>query len=126
MDTKGNTDAYTRLLLSIVKAKVPMSVQMIADQAMQVHGAAGLCADTPLATIFASARLLRLADGPDEVHWRKAGQLEVQNQRSSRLRGIGLYTPPRDASEPTFRHTTDEISAESAAAIARFEDLMTE
>ena len=47
MDTKGNTDAYTRLLLSIVKAKVPMSVQMIADQAMQVHGAAGLCATRP-------------------------------------------------------------------------------
>ena len=86
MDTKGNTDAHTRQLLSIVKALVPMTVQKIADEAMQVHGAAGMCQDTPLATIFTSARLLRLADGPDEVHWRKAGQIEISNQRDSPLR----------------------------------------
>lgn len=126
MDTKGNTDLHTRQLLSIVKALVPATVQRIADQAMQVHGAAGMCQDTPLATIFSSARLLRLADGPDEVHWRKAGQLELQNQRESRLRGIGLYTPARDETEPFFRYTTDPISAKSAAAIAQFEDLMSE
>ena len=126
MDTKGNTDHHTRQLLSIVKAKVPYAVQQIADQAMQVHGAAGICQDTPLATIFASARLLRFADGPDEVHWRKAGQLELQYQRESRLRGLGLYTPARDETEPFFRYTTDPISAESSDAIARFEALMSE
>ena len=126
MDTKGNTDHYTRQTLSIVKALVPMTVQTIADQAMQVHGAAGLCADTPLATIFASARLLRLADGPDEVHWRKAGQLELAYQRESRLRGLGLYTPARDASEPTFRYTTDPLSSESHAMLTQFEELMSE
>ena len=80
----------------------------------------------PLATIFTSARLLRLADGPDEVHWRKAGQLELQYQKESRLRGIGLYTPKRDANEPFFRYTTDPITAASSAAVASFEDLMTE
>ena len=101
-------------------------VQTIADKAMQIHGAGGLSSDTPLATIFTSARLLRLADGPDEVHWRKAGQLELQYQRESRLRGLGLYTPPRDASEPTFRRTSDPISAESSAALAQFEELMSE
>ena len=126
MDTKGNTDAHTRQLLSIVKALVPMTVQKIADEAMQVHGAAGMCQDTPLATIFTSARLLRLADGPDEVHWRKAGQLEISNQRKSRLRNLGLYTPARDETEPFFRNTTDPISAETSAAVARFEDLMSE
>ena len=126
MDLKGNTDHKTRQLLSIVKAHVPATVQKITDQAMQVHGAAGLSADTPLATIFTSARLLRLADRPDEVHWRKAGQLEVSYQRESRLRDIGLYTPARDATEPTFRYTTDPISAEASAAVSRFEDLMTE
>jgi len=124
MDTKGNTDHQTRQLLSIVKALVPVTVQQIADHAMQIHGAAGLCSDTPLATIFTSARLLRLADGPDEVHWRKAGQLELQYQRESRLRDLGLYTPARDATEPFFRYTTDSISVDSAAAIAQFEDLM--
>ena len=126
MDTKGNTDLQTRQLLSIVKAHVPLTVQKIADQAMQVHGAAGLSSDTPLATIFTSARLLRLADGPDEVHWRKAGQLELQYQSDSRLRGLGLYTPPRDASEPFFRYTTDAISAESSAAVSQFEELMSD
>ena len=126
MDTRGNTDLKTRQLLSVVKAHVPYAVQKIADQAMQVHGAAGLSADTPLATIFTSARLLRLADGPDEVHWRKAGQLELSYQRESRLRPLGLYTPTRDHTEPTFRYTTDPISPESAAAVSRFEDLMSE
>ena len=101
-------------------------MQSIADQAMQLHGAAGLSSDTPLATIFSSARLLRLADGPDEVHWRKAGQLELQNQQESRLRPLGLYTPTRDATEPFFRYTTDAISEESRAAIEQFEGLMSE
>merc|ERR1711965_633252 len=55
MDTKGNTDPHTRQLLSIVKALVPKTVQRIADEAMQVHGAAGMSQDTPLATIFTSA-----------------------------------------------------------------------
>ena len=126
MDERGNSDTKTRQLLSIVKAHVPLTVQRIADEAMQVHGAAGMCQDTPLATIFASARLLRLADGPDEVHWRKAGQLELAYQRESRLRPLGLYTPKRDASEPTFRYTSDPISAESSATMARFEELMSE
>ena len=92
----------------------------------QVHGACGLSQDTPLHSLWLGARLLRLADGPDEVHWRKAGQLEVSYQRESRLRDIGLYTPARDATEPTFRYTTDPISAEASAAVSRFEDLMTE
>jgi len=126
MDTKGNTDLHTRQLLSIVKARVPWLVQQIADQAIQSHGAAGLCQDTPLATIFSSARWLRLADGPDEVHWRKAGQLELQYQRESRLRPLGLYTPARDETEPHFRYTTDPISDASREAIARFEALMSE
>ena len=109
-----------------MQALVPQTVQRIADEAMQVHGAAGMCQDTPLATIFTSARLLRLADGPDEVHWRKAGQLELQYQRESRLRGLGLYTPARDESEPFFRRTTDPISAKTRSAIETFEELMSE
>jgi alkylation response protein AidB-like acyl-CoA dehydrogenase len=124
MDSKGNTDPHTRQLLSLVKALVPQTVQTIADRAMQVHGAAGLSSDTPLATIWASARLLRLADGPDEVHWRKAGQIELGRQQGSRLRGLGLYTPARDETEPLFRHTTDPISAEATAKLAAFDALM--
>ncbi|KAH8074731.1 very-long-chain-acyl-CoA dehydrogenase [Aureococcus anophagefferens] len=126
MDAKGNTDAHTRQLLSIVKALVPATLQRIADQAMQLHGAAGLCADTPLVHIFAAARILRIADGPDAVHWRKAGQMEFKQQRSSRLAPLGLYTPPRDANEPHFRYTTDAVSPAKQAELDAFEALMRE
>ena len=126
MDAKGNTDAHTRQLLSIVKALVPATLQRIADQAMQLHGAAGLCADTPLVHIFAAARILRIADGPDAVHWRKAGQMEFKQQRSSRLAPLGLYTPPRDANEPHFRYTSDAVSPAKQAELDAFEALMRE
>ena len=92
----------------------------------QVHGACGLSQDTPLHSLWLGARLLRLADGPDEVHWRKAGQLEFEAQRGSRLRALGLYTPARDESEPTFRRTTDPISARAAAAVADLRAAMAE
>ena len=90
----------------------------VLDRAIQVHGGAGICDDVPLARLYGWHRAMRLFDGPDEVHWRKAGQLELQYQSDSRLRGLGLYTPPRDASEPFFRYTTDAISAESSAAVS--------
>ena len=118
--------AHTRQLLSIVKALVPATLQRIADQAMQLHGAAGLCADTPLVHIFAAARILRIADGPDAVHWRKAGQMEFKQQRSSRLAPLGLYTPPRDANEPHFRYTSDAVSPAKQAELDAFEALMRE
>lgn len=44
----------------------------------QVHGAAGVGADTPLAAFHAGARTLRLADGPDEVHLRDIGRMELK------------------------------------------------
>ena len=65
-----------------------------------------------------------LADGPDEVHWRKAGQIELGRQQGSRLRGLGLYTPARDETEPLFRHTTDPISADATTKLAAFDALM--
>ena len=45
---------------------------------MQVHGAAGLTEDFPLAQFYAFARTLRLADGPDEVHKRTIAQTELR------------------------------------------------
>jgi acyl-CoA dehydrogenase len=45
---------------------------------VQVHGAAGVGADTPLAAFHAGARTLRLADGPDEVHLRDIGRMELK------------------------------------------------
>jgi len=46
----------------------------VIDRAMQIHGAAGLSQDTPLAHMFAYARTLRLADGPDQVHMMQLGR----------------------------------------------------
>merc|ERR1719409_1985171 len=70
MDRLGNTDPYTRKLLSLVKAVVPAMAQRVVDRAMQVHGGLGISQDTPLVNALVGARALRFADGPDEVHWR--------------------------------------------------------
>jgi len=66
MDTVGNKGAHTEI--QAIKIGVPLAVQRIIDDAIQVHGGAGVSQDTPLAELWASARTLRLADGPDEVH----------------------------------------------------------
>jgi acyl-CoA dehydrogenase len=54
--------------ISAIKVVAPNVLQQVADFAIQIHGGAGLTYDFPLTAIFASARVLRLADGPDEVH----------------------------------------------------------
>lgn len=48
-----------------VQALVPKMVNEVIDRAMQVHGAEGICQDTPLAALWAGVRTLRFADGPD-------------------------------------------------------------
>ena len=72
MDTVGNKAAMTEI--QAIKVAVPRAVQRVADHAIQLFGAAGLSQDTPLAEIFAAARALRLADGPDEVHLAALGK----------------------------------------------------
>eukprot|EP00931_Biecheleriopsis_adriatica_P114883 TRINITY_DN90764_c0_g1_i1.p1 TRINITY_DN90764_c0_g1~~TRINITY_DN90764_c0_g1_i1.p1 ORF type:complete len:465 (+),score=77.11 TRINITY_DN90764_c0_g1_i1:83-1396(+) len=92
MDRLGNKDHYTRKLLSLVKAVVPSMTQRVVDRAMQVHGGLGSSQDTFLASAFLGSRCLRWADGPDEVHWRTAGRLELEYQtKESPLYDIGLY-----------------------------------
>ena len=75
MDELGNAEA--RVWVSAVKAMVPIRVCEIIDQAIQMHGATGVSQWTPLADMYASQRTLRLADGPDEVHWMVVGRSEV-------------------------------------------------
>ena len=75
MDTLGNAEA--RVWVSAVKAMVPERVCRIIDQAIQMHGAAGVSQWTPLARMYAGQRTLRLADGPDEVHWFVVGRAEI-------------------------------------------------
>ena len=76
MDVLGNAEA--RVWISMVKAMVPERVCNIIDDAIQMHGAAGVSQWTPLARMYANQRTLRLADGPDEVHHMVVGRAETR------------------------------------------------
>jgi acyl-CoA dehydrogenase len=75
MDVLGNREA--RVWVSAIKAMVPERVCRIIDDAIQIHGATGVSQWTPLADMYAAQRTLRLADGPDEVHWFVVGRAEL-------------------------------------------------
>ncbi len=66
MDSAGNKAARTEI--AMIKVVAPNMALQVIDWAMQVHGAAGVSDDFPLAYSWANARTLRFADGPDEVH----------------------------------------------------------
>jgi acyl-CoA dehydrogenase len=76
MDTAGNRDAMTEI--QAIKIAVPRAVERILGRAVQLFGGAGVSDDTPLAEMFAGARVLRLADGPDEVHLNSLGRAELR------------------------------------------------
>ena len=76
MDVLGNKEA--RIYVSAVKAMVPEKVCNIIDQAMQIHGAAGISHWSPLPDMWHHQRHLRFADGPDEVHHMVVGRAEAQ------------------------------------------------
>jgi acyl-CoA dehydrogenase len=59
---------------------VPAVAQQAADAAIQLHGGAGLSDDFPLTRLYAYARVLRMADGPDEVHRGVIARLEAKAQ----------------------------------------------
>lgn len=79
IDTQGIKAAMS--LISQIKVVVPMVAQRAADAAIQIHGGAGVSEDFPLAALYAYARVLRLADGPDEVHRRQVAKLELARQK---------------------------------------------
>src|SRR4051794_39039669 len=87
MDVMGNQQA--RVWVSAVKAMVPVRVCEIIDQAIQIHGATGISQWTPLARMYTSARTLRLADGPDEVHWHVVGRAELTRYEDDHASTVG-------------------------------------
>ncbi len=89
LDKVGNKNA--RKKLALVKAVVPKMTQTVCDRAIQVHGGAGVSQDTPLIGGWAAARSLRLADGPDEVHYQTAALMELRDQSVSWMAGQGYY-----------------------------------
>jgi acyl-CoA dehydrogenase len=72
MDTLGNKAAQD--LIAMIKIVAPNMALDVIDRAMQLHGGVGLSQDTPLAHMWAYARTLRLADGPDQVHMMQLGR----------------------------------------------------
>jgi acyl-CoA dehydrogenase len=76
MDTVGNKGAHTEI--QAIKVGTPAMAEWVIDKAIQVHGAAGVSQDTPLAHMWAAARTLRFADGPDEVHKRSLARRELR------------------------------------------------
>ncbi len=76
MDKKGNKDAKD--LIAMIKIVSPNMALKVIDRAIQIHGGKGVGPDTPLAHYFAVARMLRLADGPDEVHMYQLGKSVIK------------------------------------------------
>jgi len=66
MDTEGKRAA--RQSISAIKIVAANIVMDVLDRAIQIHGSLGMTDDTPLAALWRFSRMLRLADGPDEVH----------------------------------------------------------
>jgi acyl-CoA dehydrogenase len=79
LDRHGNKKA--RGILAMAKVAAPNMALKVLDMAMQVHGAAGLSSDTVLSHLWATARTLRIADGPDEVHLGTIAKMELRRAR---------------------------------------------
>lgn len=76
MDRLGNKEAKD--LIAMIKIVSPKMTLKVVDRAIQLLGGLGVSGDTPLAHFFAAARMLRLADGPDEVHMSQLGKYMIK------------------------------------------------
>jgi acyl-CoA dehydrogenase len=72
--------------ISMIKVIAPSLLTTVADRAMQVFGAMGVSPDTPLADLYTAGRVLRFADGPDEVHLQTIARLEIKDSADKRAR----------------------------------------
>ena len=75
MDTVGNKTA--RAEIAMIKVAAPRAALRVIDQAIQAFGGAGICEDFGLARMYANTRIVRITDGPDDVHCRQIAHLEL-------------------------------------------------
>ena len=81
MDRAGNKEA--RAEIAMIKVAVPNMACKVVDWAIQAFGGAGVTNDYGLASAYATARLLRIADGPDEVHRNQIARMELKRHRGN-------------------------------------------
>ena len=93
MDKAGNKGA--RIEISAIKVAAPEVAVRVIDRAIQVHGGGGVSNDFPLAAMYAGARTLRIADGPDEVHKLSIARRELRTLRAAARAGrlVGCAEP---------------------------------
>jgi alkylation response protein AidB-like acyl-CoA dehydrogenase len=84
IDKAGGMAALTEI--SAIKVSAPNVLQQVVDAAIQMHGAGGLSYDFPLTALYAHARTLRLADGPDEVHRGLIAKMELAKYAAPRAK----------------------------------------
>lgn len=92
MDTVGNKEAKADI--AMIKVAVPQMACQVVDWAIQLFGGGGTSNDFGLAAAYATARLLRLADGPDEVHRDQIARLEYKRQKGNNLSNAALQFSP--------------------------------
>jgi len=85
LDARGALGALTEI--SAIKVVAPNVLQQVVDEAIQIHGGAGLSDDVPLTAMFAVARTLRIADGPDAVHRGVIARVELAKYPAAKSRG---------------------------------------
>jgi acyl-CoA dehydrogenase len=118
IDQEGNKAAH--LLVSQIKAVAPKVACDVIDRAIQVHGAAGVSDDTPLARLYSWHRAMRIFDGPDEVHMRTVARAEISREKSAFARATTSDEPlarrATTSDEPLARRatTSDEPLARRA------------
>jgi acyl-CoA dehydrogenase len=83
MDTVGNRGA--RIEVSAIKVAAPEVATWVIDRAMQAHGGMGVSQDTLLPELYAVARILQIADGPDEVHYMAIARRETRRYRQDAI-----------------------------------------
>jgi acyl-CoA dehydrogenase len=76
MDNVGNKEAKAEI--AMIKVAAPNMACQVIDWAIQAHGGGGVTDDFGLSMAYATARLLRLADGPDEVHRNQVARIELK------------------------------------------------
>ncbi|HEY6641817.1 acyl-CoA dehydrogenase family protein [Povalibacter sp.] len=82
MDRLGNKAA--RREIAMIKVAAPAMLNFVVDWAIQAHGAAGVTTDFGLGHVAASARTMRLVDGPDEVHRNQIGKMELEKYKPAK------------------------------------------